>query len=106
MPTPPIKRFPPNSPIGQIFIIQAARIIWKGILWGNVIGLGLAWLQYHFGFIKLDETDYYLNVAPIEFSLSAIMIINAGILIVVLLFLIIPSWVVARISPLKTIQFN
>ncbi len=95
-----------NKAIGQIFIIQAAQIIWKGILWGNVIGLGLAWLQYHFGFIKLDETDYYLNVAPIEFSLPAILIINAGILVIVLLFLIVPSWVVARISPLKTIQFN
>lgn len=95
-----------NRKIGSIFLIQSARIILWGLLWGNIFGLGLAWLQYHFKFIKLNEADYYLAIAPIEFSFSGILIINLGVLVIVMLFLILPSWVVSRISPLKTITFN
>lgn len=95
-----------NRKIGSIFLIQSARIILWGLLWGNIFGLGLAWLQYHFKFLKLNEADYYLAIAPIEFSFSGILIINLGVLVIVMLFLILPSWVVSRISPLKTITFN
>ncbi len=95
-----------NRSLRNIFLIQSSRIIFFGLLWGNIFGLGLAWIQYHFKLIKLNEVDYYLSIAPIEFSLSSILIINAATLFIIMLFLIIPSSLVARISPVKSISYN
>lgn len=95
-----------NRKISTIFLIQSSKIILKGLLLGNLIGLSLAWLQYHFKWIKLNEKDYYLSIAPIEFSWSNILLINSCSAILILLFLLIPSWVVSRISPVKSISFD
>lgn len=95
-----------NKPLRNIFLIQSARIIFYGLIWGNLFGLGLAWVQYHYKFIKLNEADYYLSIAPIEFSLSNILVINIASLILIMIFLVIPSSLVARISPVKSITYN
>lgn len=95
-----------NRSLRAIFLIQAGRIILFGLIWGNIVGLGLAWLQYHFKMIKLNEADYYLSIAPIEFSFSAIVTINLVTLVIIMLFLILPSALVARISPVRTIEYN
>lgn len=95
-----------NKPIRRIFLIQAMRIILYGLLWGNFVGLGLSWLQYHYKFLRLNEEDYYLSIAPIEFSMTNILLINLGSILIVMVFLIIPSWLVSKITPVKTIAFN
>lgn len=95
-----------NGPLRNIFLLQSARIIFFGLLWGNIVGLGLAWIQYHFKVIKLNEADYYLSIAPIEFSIQSILLINICTLLIIMLFLVIPSSLVARISPVKSISYN
>jgi len=95
-----------NKKISRIFLVQAGRIILWGLIWGNIFGIGLAYIQYRFKVIRLNEADYYLSIAPIEFSPVHILMINVGVLIVVMFFLLIPSWVISKISPLKTISFN
>jgi len=95
-----------NRSLRNIFMLQSARIIFFGLLWGNIFGLGLAWIQYHYKLIKLNEADYYLSIAPIEFSFESILLINCATLIIILVFLLLPAALVARISPVKSITYN
>jgi len=95
-----------NWGIRKIFLYHAAYIISIGLFWGNFIGIGLCLLQDHFGLITLSEENYYLSVAPVELNVLAILALNIGTLILTLLFLIIPSYLVTRISPLKAIRFE
>ncbi|NUQ24127.1 MAG: ABC transporter permease [Saprospiraceae bacterium] len=95
-----------NWRIRKIFLYYAAYIILVGLFWGNFIGIGLCLLQDNFELIKLDEANYYLSVAPIELQPAAILLINAGTLLVTLSFLVIPSYLVTRISPVKAIRFK
>jgi lipoprotein-releasing system permease protein len=95
-----------NWQIKKIFLIQSARIISKGLLWGNIIGIGLCLVQKYFKIIKLNEADYYLSYAPIHLNPWGILTLNATTLVITLLFLIIPSMLIARISPVRAIQFK
>jgi lipoprotein-releasing system permease protein len=94
-----------NNSIRQIFLYQAAWITLQGLFWGNAIGMAFCFLQYRFRFITLQEADYYLAYAPIHLDPWRILAINLGTLLVTVLFLIIPSFLVTRISPLKAIRF-
>ncbi len=95
-----------NWTIRAIFLYYAAYIIGLGLLWGNIIGLGFCWLQDRFGFITLDETNYYLSEAPIFINPMTIILLNVGTLALTLVFLIVPSWLVTRIEPVKAIRFK
>jgi lipoprotein-releasing system permease protein len=95
-----------NWGIRKIFLYYAAYIIGIGLFWGNLIGLSLCFIQDYFEVIKLSEADYYLSVAPIEFNWFSILALNFGTLIITLFVLIIPSYLVTRISPVKAIRFK
>lgn len=95
-----------NWAIRKIFLIQAGFLIFRGMIYGNIIGLSLCGLQYFFGIIKLNPEVYYLNQVPIEISLLSWALLNLGTLIVCISALIIPSIVITRISPVKAIRFN
>ncbi len=95
-----------NWNIRRIFLFYAAYIVIVGLFWGNLIGLGLCLLQDHFEFIKLSEENYYLSVAPVEIQFWSVLLINLGTLVVTLVFLIVPSYLVTNISPVKAIRFN
>ena len=92
--------------IRKIFLYYASYIIIIGLIWGNAIGLLLCFLQDHFKFITLSEEDYYLTYAPIEINWWVVIALNVGTLLITLLFLIIPSYMVTRISPVKAIRFK
>lgn len=95
-----------NWKIRKIFLYYAAYIIVLGLFWGNVIGIGLSWLQDRFQFVKLSEADYYLSYAPIELNFWTILLLNLGTLGVILSFLVIPSYLVTKISPVQAIRFK
>ena len=95
-----------NWGIRKIFLYQAGIIVGKGLLIGNAIGISLCLLQYYTSFIKLDEAEYYLSVAPIELNPWMILFLNAGTLGVILAALIIPSYFISNISPIKAIRFK
>lgn len=95
-----------NASIRKIFIYNAGYIIFFGLLFGNIIGLGIAWLQKHFQFIQLDEANYYLSTAPIAINGWTILWLNVATLLVTLLFLIIPTMLVSRITPVKALRFE
>jgi lipoprotein-releasing system permease protein len=95
-----------NRNIRQIFLYHAAIITGKGMLWGNLIGLGFCFLQSKFHLIKLNEADYYLSYAPVAINWWVLIAINIGTLLITLLFLVLPSLAVSYISPLRAIQFK
>lgn len=95
-----------NFSIRKIFLLNAANIILKGMLWGNIIGIGLCLLQLQFGLIKLPEASYYVKVAPVQINVIWVLLLNAGTFVISILFLLIPSLFVAKIRPIKAIRFN
>lgn len=95
-----------NWSIRKIFMYQAAHIIVRGLVIGTAIGLLLCFLQQQFGFIKLDEKNYYLSVAPIEINLWIVLLLNVGTLILTLIFLVLPTYIVTKISPIKALRFD
>ena len=95
-----------NWSIRKIFLIQATFLISRGMLWGNIIGVGLCLLQKYFGVFKLNPEVYYLSQVPIELTFSHWLILNLGTLLVCVLALIIPSIVITRIDPVKAIKLD
>lgn len=95
-----------NWSIRKIFLYNAAYIIGYGLFWGNLIGLTLCWLQAQFGIIKLPEDLYYVAVAPIELNWGMLLALNVGTLLITLTVLLIPSWLVSKIDPVKAIRFS
>lgn len=95
-----------NWSIRKIFLYQAGFLIGRGLIWGNVIGLGICFLQSQFAFISLNPEVYYLTEVPIELTIWQWLLLNMATLVVCLSALIIPSIVISRIEPVKSIKFN
>jgi lipoprotein-releasing system permease protein len=95
-----------NWGIRKIFLYYAGFIVIVGLVLGNLIGLGLAWVQKTFGIVTLDEESYYLAVAPIRLEWLTLLTLNLITFCVTLLFLIIPSYLVTKIDPVRAIRFK
>ncbi len=94
-----------NFSISKIFLYKGAMLVAKGILIGNVIGIGLGYFVHYSKIIKLDPATYYIDTVPINFEFVHILAINIGTLVVTGALLIIPSLVVSWIMPAKAIKF-
>lgn len=95
-----------NWSVRKIFLYNAAYLIIKGLLWGNAISIGLLLIQKYFEIIKLPPENYYVTVAPVTIDIPAILIINAGTIIVCVTLLLIPSYIITKISPVKALRFD
>ncbi|SDM38244.1 ABC transporter permease [Pedobacter antarcticus] len=95
-----------DADVMKVFLYNAVYLVGLGLILGNILGLGLAFLQQYTHVFKLDQTSYYLNYVPIELHLSDVLMLNAATLIICLVVLVIPSMLVSRISPLKAIRFK
>ena len=92
--------------IRHIFIYNSFQIILGGLFWGNLIAISLSLLQIRFNFLKLDEAIYFMDFVPINIELFSLFLINLGTIIICYLILVIPSAVIAKISPAKSIKFE
>ena len=95
-----------NWTVRKIFLYNAAHLIIKGLFWGNIIGVGLLLIQKYTGIIKLNPENYYVNQAPVNINIVHILLLNIGTIIICLLVLLIPSYIITKISPLKAIKFS
>ena len=95
-----------NRFVRQIFMTQAAWLIGKGVLWGNIIGLGLAAIQYVGHLVPLDAATYYVSYVPISFAWGWIVLLNVLTIVVSLLILLLPSMIISKISPAKVMHFE
>jgi lipoprotein-releasing system permease protein len=95
-----------DGSIRRIFIYYGIYIVSFGLFWGNLIGLTIAFTQKYFGYIRLDETNYYLDVAPIKIEIATLLLLNLGTLMITAIFLLIPTFMITRISPVTAIRFK
>ena len=95
-----------NKSIRKIFIYNAMYLVGIGLFWGNVIGIGLLLIQKYFKLIKLDPTIYYVNEAPVYLAIDYILLLNVGTLIVCFSMLLIPSYIISKITPVRAIRFE
>lgn len=92
--------------IRKVFLYLSAFLIGQGMIWGNVIGLLFCLLQKQFNIFKLDPSIYYLTAVPIDLNPVFLILLNAGTLVVSLIMMIAPSYLVAKITPAKSIRFE
>ncbi|MBQ6791557.1 MAG: ABC transporter permease [Paludibacteraceae bacterium] len=95
-----------NRFVQRIFLGQAAMLIGKGVLWGNVLGLGLAALQYWTHLMPLDATTYYVDSVPVMFAWGWIIALNVLTIALSMLILLLPSMIVTKISPAQVMHFE
>ena len=95
-----------NGSIQKIFLYNATYLIGKGLMWGNIIGIGMALFQKYTGTFKLDQATYYVSVIPINISILNIILLNIGTLICCLIMLILPTFIISKITPVKAIRFS
>lgn len=92
--------------VRKIFIYNAMYLIGLGLFWGNLIGLGILFAQKYFGFIKLDPSTYYVSEAPVLINGWHILSLNLGVFTICVLILLIPSYIITKISPVRAIRFE
>jgi lipoprotein-releasing system permease protein len=95
-----------NYNIRKVFLYVSSFLILKGMLWGNIIALAVLFIQKNFGVIKLDAEKYYMSEVPVDINFLYIILINVGTLVLSMLVMIIPSYLIAKISPAKSIRYE
>ncbi len=95
-----------NWSIRKIFLFNASYLILKGLFWGNLIGVSALLIQQHFGVIKLPPENYYVNQAPVYINWTYILALNLLTVIVCLIVLIVPSYIITKISPVRAIRYD
>lgn len=95
-----------NKTIRHIFLWFAVFIIGKGLLIGNLVGIGLCLIQKYFGIVRLDPATYYVNTVPIELNVPLIILLNIATLFISVFVLIAPSYLVSHIHPAKTMKYE
>ncbi len=92
--------------IRKIFLYNASYLIVLGLFWGNLIGLGLLFIQKYFKLFPLNPETYYVTEVPVYIGWEYILAVNIGTLVLCLLMLLVPSVIIARISPVKAMKFD
>ncbi len=96
-----------NWSIRKVFLYNAAYLIAVGLFWGNLIGLGVIFIQERFRVFKFpNPKEYYIEYIPVSIDVWTIIFLNCGVLVLCLLMLLIPSYIITRITPVKAIKFE
>lgn len=95
-----------NWSVRKTFLYNALYLIVRGLFWGNLIGISLLLIQQYFGIIQLNPENYYVNQAPVYLNWGYILLLNLLTVTVCFLVLLIPSYIITKISPVKAIRFE
>lgn len=95
-----------NASVRKIFMHISIKLIGKGLLWGNVVGIGLCYLQYYLKPVKLDSSTYYVDYVAIDINWMYILGLNAGTFAICVLMLFFPTILVSKLTPIKTLRFD
>lgn len=95
-----------NWSVRKVFLYNALYLIAKGIFWGNLIGISLLLIQQYFGVIALNPENYYVNQAPVYLNWVYIVLLNLLTITICFLVLLIPSYIITKISPVKAIRYD
>lgn len=92
--------------VRSIFVYSGVNLIVRGLLFGNLLGLGVCFLQSRFRIMKLNPHDYYMAFVPVQWSAETVILLNLLVLAVVTIVLLIPTAITTRINPIKAIRFD
>lgn len=95
-----------NKSLRKIFIIQSFHVLFKGLLFGNIIGIGIVAIQFNFKLIPLDPAIYYMDFVPVKIEIVPILLVNTGTILISFLMMLWPVRIISRISPSKSIRFE
>lgn len=95
-----------NREVRSVFLRISYKLIGQGLFWGNLIGIGLCLLQYHFKIVKLDSETYYVDYVAVQINLLYILLLNIGTFLVCMLMLILPTLIISRLTPLNSLKFD
>lgn len=95
-----------NFTIRKVFLWLSVFLIGKGMLFGNILGLGLYFVQIRFGVFKLDPETYFVDTVPMSLNIWMYLLLNVGTLIVSVLMLIGPSYLITRIEPANSMRYE
>ncbi|MFD1601112.1 ABC transporter permease [Flavobacterium artemisiae] len=95
-----------NWAVRKVFLYNAFYLIIRGLFWGNLIGIALLLMQQQFGIVQLNPENYYVNQAPVYLNWFYILLLNLLTITVCFLVLLIPSYIITKISPVKAIRFD
>lgn len=95
-----------NWSVRKLFLYNASYLILLGMFWGNLIGLTLLFIQQNFGLFPLNPEVYYVTQAPVNINIGQILILNLGTFILCLGMLLVPSFVISKISPVQALRFE
>jgi lipoprotein-releasing system permease protein len=95
-----------NRSLRSVFLYISFFLIGKGMIWGNVIALIICFVQYYFRLIKLNPSDYYIDAVPIDLSFTHWLLINVGALTISLLMMLLPSYLITKVNPARSIRFE
>lgn len=95
-----------NKTVRKVFIYNGVKLISKGLVIGNIVGIGLCFIQDQFKIIKLNPHDYYMSFVPISWHWEIVIVLNILTFLVVTLVLMLPTMIISRINPIKAIRFD
>jgi lipoprotein-releasing system permease protein len=95
-----------NATIRRTFLWFAVFIIGRGLLLGDVLGIGLVVLQQQFGLVHLDPASYYVETAPVELNIAIVLLLNLATLLISIFVLIAPSYLVSHIHPARSMRYE
>lgn len=96
----------PNWSIRKVFLYLSVFLTSRGMIWGNAAGIAFIVIQGYFEVLKLNPTTYYVDVVPVNFSMLHLILLNIGTITATTFMLVVPSYLVSKISPEKTIRFD
>lgn len=92
--------------IRRIFIYMACRLVGRGILIGNIVALGLLWVQHIWHVIPLDADAYYLNYVPVDINWLSVLSLDLGVIVISLILLVLPSHIISTLAPSETMRYE
>ncbi len=95
-----------NVSVRKIFLFISFKLIGRGLLWGNIIGIGLCLLQYYFKIAKLDSETYYVDFVAIEINWLYFLYLNVGSFVVCAAMFFLPTLIITKLTPIKTLKFD
>ena len=95
-----------NDTIRHIFLWFSVFILGRGLVWGNVLGIGIVLLQMYTGVVTLDPQTYYVSEAPMELNLPLVLCLNLVTLLICIFVLIAPSYMISHIHPAKSMRYE
>ncbi len=96
-----------NWSIRKVFLYNATYLIAVGLFWGNLLGLGFIWVQQKYRLLKFpNPKEYYIEYIPVHIDFSTVILLNLGVLVLCLLMLLVPSYIITKINPVKAIRFE